>query len=34
MGSSVYIDNKKAILILGKAPTQELDNATLTEKAK
>ena len=29
--SSVYIDNKKkSILVLGKGPTQELDNATIT----
>ena len=31
MGSSVHIDNKnKDLSILGKEPTQKLDNATLT----
>ena len=33
--SSVHIDNKgKYILILGKEPTQELDDTTLTVEAK
>ena len=33
--SSVHIDNnKKAILVLGKGPTQELDDTTITTKAK
>ena len=35
MSSSVHIDNKgKDILILGKGPTQGLDDTTLTAKAK
>ena len=35
MSSSVCIDNKgKDILILGKGPTQELDDTTLTVEAK
>ena len=35
MSSSVHIDNKaKAILTLGKGPTQELDDTKLTEEAK
>ena len=34
MSSSVHIDNKgKDILILGKGPTQGLDNTSLTEEA-
>ena len=33
--SSVHIDNNdKAILVLGKGPTQELDDTTITTKAK
>ena len=31
MSSSVYIDNKKNILILGKGPTQRLNDTTLIE---
>ena len=35
MSSSVHIDNKnKDILVLGKGPTQGLDNTTLTAEAK
>ena len=35
MSSSVHIDNKgKHILILGKGPTQELNNTTLTAKTQ
>ena len=35
MTSSVHIDNKnKDILILGEGPTQDLDDTTLTAKAK
>ena len=35
MSSSVHIDNKgKCILILGKGPTQVLDNTTLTAEAQ
>ena len=35
MSSSVCIDNKgKDILILGKGPTQELDDTTSTVEAK
>ena len=35
MSSSVHIDNKKKdILILGKGPTQGLDDATLTPEAQ
>ena len=35
MSLSVHIDNKKKdILILGKGPTQGLDNATLTGEAE
>ena len=35
MSSSVHIDNKgKDILILGKRPTQRLDDTTLTAKAQ
>ena len=35
MSSSVHIDNKhKGILILGEGPTQQLDDTTLTAKAK
>ena len=35
MSSSVHIDNKKNdILILGKGPTQELDDTTFTAQAK
>ena len=35
MSSSVHIDNKyKDILILGKGPTQGLDNTTLTAEVK
>ena len=35
MSSSVHIDNKyKDILILGKGPTQRLDNTTLTAEVK
>ena len=34
MSSSVHIDDKvKVILILGKVPTQELDDTTLTVEA-
>ena len=34
MSSSVHFDNKgKDILILGKGPTQGLDNTSLTEEA-
>ena len=35
MSSSVHVDNKgKDILILGKGPTQRLDDTTLTAEAK
>ena len=35
MSSSVHIDNnKKCILILGKGPTDGLDNTTLTAEAQ
>ena len=35
MSSSVHIDNKtKDILIIGKGPTQGLDNTTLTAEAE
>ena len=35
VSSSVHIDNKnKSTLILGKGPTQRLDDTTLKEKAK
>ena len=35
MSSSVHIDNKyKNIIVLGKGPTQGLDNTTLTAEAK
>ena len=35
MSSSAHVDNKgKDILILGEVPTQELDDTTLTAKAK
>ena len=35
MSSSVHIDNKRQyILILGKSPTQGLDNTTLTAEAE
>ena len=34
MSSSVHIDNKKKILILGEGPTLGLDDTTLTVKAK
>ena len=34
MSSSVYIDNKKDILILGIGPTQGLDDITLTAETK
>ena len=35
MSSSVHVDNKKKnILILGEAPTQELDDKTLTVENK
>ena len=35
MSSSVHIDNKgKHILILGKGPTQELNNTTLTAETQ
>ena len=35
MSSSVHIDNKKnGILILGKGPTQGLDDTTLTAEAQ
>ena len=35
MSSSVHIDNKKKhILILGKGPTQELDDTMLTAEAQ
>ena len=35
MSSSVHINNKgKAILILGKAPTQGLDDTKLTAESK
>ena len=35
MSSSVLIDNKnKDILVIGKGPTQRLDNTTLTTEAK
>ena len=35
MSSSVHIDNKgKDIIILGEAPTQGLDDTTLTAEAK
>ena len=35
MSSSMHVDNKeKDILILGKGPTQGLDDATLTAEAK
>ena len=34
MSSSVNIDKGKDILILGKGPTQGLDNITLTAEAK
>ena len=35
MSSSVHIDNKnKDILILGKGPTQVLDDTTLTAEVK
>ena len=35
ISSSAHIDNKnKDILILGKGPTQRLDNTTLTAEAK
>ena len=34
MRSSVHVDNKgKDVLILGKEPTQELDNTALPEEA-
>ena len=35
MSSSLYIDNKKKyVLILGKVPTQRLDDTTLTAEAQ
>ena len=35
LSSSVHIDNKyKDIIVLGKGPTQGLDNTTLTAEAK
>ena len=35
MSSSAHVDNKgKDILIFGEGPTQELDDTTLTAKAK
>ena len=34
MSSSVHIDNKKDILILGKRPTQGLHNTTVTAEDK
>ena len=34
MSSSVHIDNKKNILILGEGPAQGLDDTTLTTEAK
>ena len=35
MSSSVHVDNrKKDILILGKGPTQELDDTTLNAEAE
>ena len=35
MSSSVHIDNKKKdILILGKGPTQGLDDTTITAEAQ
>ena len=34
VSSSVHTDNKRNVLILDKEPTQGLDNATLTSKAK
>ena len=34
MSSSVHFDNKKEILILGKGPTQGLDDTTLNAEKK
>ena len=34
MGSSIHVDNKKDILVLGEGPTQGLDGATLTAEKK
>ena len=34
MSSSMHIDNKKDILIVGEAPTQGLDGTTLTAEKK
>ena len=34
MTSSVIVDNKKGILILGKGPRQKLDNTTLNAEAE
>ena len=34
MSSSVHVDNRKCIFILGEGPTQGLDDTTLTAEAK